>query len=265
VQYFGSILVLAIAIATLPAAAPAVPCPGDLNGDGIVTINEIIEAVNAALNSCAADPCPGDLNGDQVVSIDEIIRTVIAALQGCDSATPTSTPSNTMATTPSVTPTPTVGRCPNTFLDDTLALGMSCGYSGAFSTNPTCSTDLSALVLSDPTSGNLVAVSIGSDPIITFGGVASSSTQAAIVAYFVGSDLTPQPLSGVMQLNDDGGTLVIDPDTVPSFQIGEVDCSFDRYVGTFTGVVTDQARRLTSGRGQIDALRAVLVGPRSLR
>ncbi len=276
VHYFRGVLVLAIAVTTLPAGARAAPCPGDLNGDGTVTINEIMQAVNAALTSCGADPCPGDLNGDHVVTIDEIIKAVNAALQGCNGTpAPTRTPSNTTTKTPSAiptptgtatsTPTPTVGHCPYTFLDDTLALGIACGYSGAFSANPTCSTDLSALVLSDPTTGNLVAASIGSDPIITFGGVASSPTQAALVAYFVGSDPTPQPLSGVLQLSDDGGTLVIDPDTVPSFMIGGIDCSFDRYAGTFTRLVSDQARRLKPRRGQIGALHAVIESRRGLR
>jgi hypothetical protein len=268
-QRFRGVLVFAIAVATLSATVAALQCPGDLNGDGTVTIDEIVRAVNAALNSCTADPCPGDLNGDHVVTIDEIVTAIGAALQGCDSSptltsTPTTIETPSLTSTPTgtatITSTPTLGHCPYTFLDDTLALGMSCGYLGAFSSNPACSSDLSALVLSDPTSGNLVAASIGSDPIITFGAVATSATQADIVAYFIGNDLTAQPLTGVMQLDDDGGTLVIDPDTVPSFQIGGLDCSFDRYVGTFTGVVSDQARRLTRERGQIDALRAVIGG-----
>lgn len=234
---------LAVASVTLPAA-PAVQCPGDLNGDGVVTINEIVKVVNAALDGCTADPCPGDLNGDHVVMVDEIITAIIAALHGC-----TSTP----------TPTPTVGHCPYTFTDDTLSLGASCAYSGAFSSNPTCSTDLSALVLSDPTEGNLVAVSVGSSPIITFGGVASSTTDATIVAYFIGDDLTPQPLTGIMQLTNDGNTLIIDPDTVPDFNIGGIDCSFDRYVGTFTHVASDQARRRAPrGAAYFNALRATL-------
>jgi hypothetical protein len=269
VHYLRGLLVLAIAVTTLPAGAPAAPCPGDLNGDGTVAINEIMQAVNAALTNCGADPCPGDLNGDHVVTIDEIIKAVSVALQGCDGAPAlTRTPSNTTTRTPSViptptgsatvTPTPTVGHCPYTFLDDTLALGIACGYSGAFSANPACSTDLSTLVLSDPTHGNLVAASIGSDPIITFGGVASSPTQAALVAYFVGSDPTPQPLSGVLQLSDDGGTLVIGPDPVPSFMIGGIDCSFDHYAGTFARLVSEQARRLTPRRAQVGTLHALL-------
>lgn len=33
-------------------------CPGDINGDHVVTIDEILRVVNAALNGCAAEPVP---------------------------------------------------------------------------------------------------------------------------------------------------------------------------------------------------------------
>lgn len=228
-RWFFRLVALTVASALLPQMARSLPCPGDLDGDGSVSINEIITAVNSLLNGCAAGACPGDLNGDDVVTVDEIIKAVNAALQGCPAL---STP----------TPTATVGHCPYTFLDNTLSLGVSCGYAGPFSSNATCPTDLSALALGD---GSLLAISIGSDPLITFGGVATSPTSATILAYFVGDNLTPQPLTGVMQLSDDGTTLVIDPDTVPDFKIGGVECSFDGYTGTFTQLVSDQARRAT--------------------
>lgn len=28
--------------------------------------------------------CPGDINGDDVVTIDELVRAVVAALEGCE-------------------------------------------------------------------------------------------------------------------------------------------------------------------------------------
>jgi hypothetical protein len=37
-------------------------CPGDINGDGTVTIDEILRAVNSALNGCPAGP-PVDVSG----------------------------------------------------------------------------------------------------------------------------------------------------------------------------------------------------------
>ncbi|MBX3025082.1 hypothetical protein KF840_09250 [bacterium] len=91
-----------------PTAAQ--PCPGDLDGDGQVTISELVRAVNAALAGCeAGQPCPGDVNGDGQVTIDELVRGVNAALVGCDGApitvAPTATPTATpMAGTPSRTP-----------------------------------------------------------------------------------------------------------------------------------------------------------------
>lgn len=95
---------LALALST-PALAQA--CPGDLDGDGQVTISELVRAVNAALAGCGAgQPCPGDLNGDGQVTIDELVRGVNAALLGCEgapiTAAPTATPTSTAV--PSRTP-----------------------------------------------------------------------------------------------------------------------------------------------------------------
>ncbi len=226
-----------VVIAALVAyAAAAHDCPGDLNADHTVTIDELISAVNAALNGCdtaataaVVAACPGDLDGDERVTINEIITAVNAALQGCP-ADPTPTPT--------VSPTPAVTSCPYTFTDNTLTIGASCGYSGPFSANPACTLALDALFLSD---GNLVAASVSSDPLITFGGVVASATAADLVAYFVGDDLTPQPLAGILELSQDRSILIIDPATVPEFNIGGVECSFDRYVGGFTQLVSDEA------------------------
>jgi len=68
----------------LGAAASAL-CPGDLNGDGETTVDEIVTAVNAALNGCTGtvSSCPGDLNGDGATTVDEIVAVVNAALNGC--------------------------------------------------------------------------------------------------------------------------------------------------------------------------------------
>lgn len=238
----GALLVLLAGILATPTAAN--DCPGDLNGDNEVTIDEIITAINSALNGCPDTApalsvgCPGDLNGDNQVTIDEIITAVITALNGCPTPTPspTGTPGPPLTPTATATPTATPTSCPFTFTDNTLDLGVSCGYLGPFSDNPDCPAELNALVLGD---GNgLVAVSVGSDPLITFGGTVVSPTSANIIAYFVGDDPTVHPLAGVMELQNDGLLLVIDPSSVPDFNIGGAECSFDRYEGTFTQVVT---------------------------
>jgi uncharacterized protein DUF1566 len=56
----------------------------------------------------SAQQCPGDLNGDDTVTINEIIVVVNAALHGCAPATATSTPT----TSPSATPQPSATRTP---------------------------------------------------------------------------------------------------------------------------------------------------------
>lgn len=44
---------IAVALAVAPGRAHGQSCLGDLNGDGAVTVNEILVAVNSALNGCA--------------------------------------------------------------------------------------------------------------------------------------------------------------------------------------------------------------------
>src|SRR5579862_3564310 len=93
-----------------PDAAPArsAECPGDCNGDGTVTISELISAVNIALGTVGGDVCPNaDRDGDGSVSINELVTAVGDALNGCPAAgTPPATPAATRpAATPSATPT----------------------------------------------------------------------------------------------------------------------------------------------------------------
>jgi hypothetical protein len=65
-----------------PTATPK-PCAGDCNGDGQVTIDEILTLVSIALGNTNVD-CPnGDLNHDEQVTVDEILAAVNAALTGC--------------------------------------------------------------------------------------------------------------------------------------------------------------------------------------
>lgn len=68
-----------------PSPSPTLgPCVGDCNGDGGVTVDELVRGVNIALGALPADNCPSfDSNGDGRVSIDELIRGVNAALGGC--------------------------------------------------------------------------------------------------------------------------------------------------------------------------------------
>jgi hypothetical protein len=59
-------------------------CVGDCNGDGEVTVNELITMVNIALGNANVSTCTaGDANGDGEITINEIIAGVNNALNGC--------------------------------------------------------------------------------------------------------------------------------------------------------------------------------------
>lgn len=57
-------------------------CPGDCNGDGQVSIDELLVAVNIALGTDATSPCAA-LSPDGTVTITEVMAAVNAALNGC--------------------------------------------------------------------------------------------------------------------------------------------------------------------------------------
>lgn len=68
--------------ATLLANAAA--CLGDCDGNGEVTIDEIIEGVGIALGNDFPSVCPAfDVNGDGEVTVDELVEAVSRALNGC--------------------------------------------------------------------------------------------------------------------------------------------------------------------------------------
>lgn len=66
-------------------------CPGDCNGDGEVTIDELERLVSIVLD-VAANPCPaGDVDQSGDITINEVIVAVNAALAGCPQPEPTPT------------------------------------------------------------------------------------------------------------------------------------------------------------------------------
>lgn len=72
---------------------PTVPipasCPGDCNGDQLVTVDEVIQLVRIALELAEATLClAGDRDQDATVTIDEILQAVTALLSGCSDAAP---------------------------------------------------------------------------------------------------------------------------------------------------------------------------------
>ena len=64
--------------------ATAVPCRGDCNSDGHVTVDEILTMVNIALGNADISSCrAGDPSGDGQITVDEILTAVNNALNGC--------------------------------------------------------------------------------------------------------------------------------------------------------------------------------------
>ncbi len=63
----------------------ALPCIGDCNGDGQVTIDELVIGINIALGTATLDQCPAfDCNGNGQVSVDCLLMATNAALNGCE-------------------------------------------------------------------------------------------------------------------------------------------------------------------------------------
>lgn len=59
-------------------------CVGDCNGDGAVTIEELVTGVAIALNQEVVTRCTRlDTDGDGTVKIDELVTAVLNALNGC--------------------------------------------------------------------------------------------------------------------------------------------------------------------------------------
>jgi len=250
-------LLLSALLLALSAGPVRAQCPGDLNGDGRVTIDEILTMVSAALHGCplpgAVLSCPGDLNGDGMVTVDEILRALNAALNACPTptatpvaSTPTATATETTAPTPTATPTasPTAmpSACPYTFVDNTLAANLSCDYFGPFNPDPNCPADLEALFAGD---GAMLGVGIGTTPdIITFVATVTSATSAALVGYTRGNDTTIFSVSGTVQLQQDGQRLVVAPDSPPfDLATDTSQCAFVQYTGTYAGVLSAEAAR----------------------
>lgn len=73
-----------------PTIPPLGPCVGDCDGDGRVTIAELVRGVNGALGGAGCDAF--DRDGDGIISISDLVAAVNSALYGCQvAATPTPT------------------------------------------------------------------------------------------------------------------------------------------------------------------------------
>jgi uncharacterized delta-60 repeat protein len=70
-----------LALARLLGATPS--CPGDCDGSGDVTVNEIIAVVNIALGNAQPSVCPNGIPAGTEIDISLIIQAVNNALTGC--------------------------------------------------------------------------------------------------------------------------------------------------------------------------------------
>jgi hypothetical protein len=71
-----------LAAVTIAVVAPQ--CAGDCDGNGAVTIDELVRGVGIALGGGSVDPCPAmDRGADGAVTIDDLVAAVDAALSGC--------------------------------------------------------------------------------------------------------------------------------------------------------------------------------------
>ena len=96
----GALTLAAGALYLLAAAPVHAQCVGDCDGDGMVSISNLILGVNIALDSQPVSACEAFANAEHQVTISQLIQGVNNALAGCP-ATPTatmpgvSTPTNT--------------------------------------------------------------------------------------------------------------------------------------------------------------------------
>jgi hypothetical protein len=73
-----------IAVGSFEVSTPSGVCPGDCNGDGTVSIEELLQVVNIAFGDASPSSCPFvDANGDGTTTISELLNAVQSALQGC--------------------------------------------------------------------------------------------------------------------------------------------------------------------------------------
>lgn len=67
-----------------PTPTVPAPCPGDCNGDRIVSVNELVLCVDILLGQSPLSECERlDTNEDGVVTIDNAVAAVGAAIEGC--------------------------------------------------------------------------------------------------------------------------------------------------------------------------------------
>lgn len=122
---------LTVAVTVNPTFAA---CAGNCDASTVVTIDELVRAVNIGLGKARLQDCErADVNGDGRVSVDELVQAVGNSLYGCGvtpptplpTGTPTRIPTATATRPPTVTPSPTRTGTPRA-TDTPLAPDTSC-------------------------------------------------------------------------------------------------------------------------------------------
>ena len=209
-------------------ATPTPSCGGDCNGDGEVTVDELLAMVNVALGNAAESACPaGDGNHDGQITIDEILTAVNAALNGCATIppprptdTPRVTPTNTLASTPTppklATNTPTVvaTKTPTPVVLATSTATPSPTQSAGAASCPTGTVDCIVIEAADNIAGgsgcqlrlqlrNTTGNSVGA--VIVYDGFDSSGT---LMAFAAAPTLQLVPPNGTLTFTIDWSFLV---------------------------------------------------------
>ena len=213
-----------LAFASPPAnGADASTCPGDCNGNGAVTINELIVGVDIALETEAIATCPAfDVSGDGVVTVNEIILGVNASLNDCPSPPATATPMieptsvGTATPTSAATTTPTEGP-PATATPEAAATATATEVAPATLTpaptaTATPSPESGTLPVSEVVARDAAGVAVHLGETVTTEGVLTVS--AGIFANNKLKVFAQEGLAGVMVYHETSSQ-------VPAFQAGD--------------------------------------------
>jgi hypothetical protein len=100
-ETYISTILLGVILGGLPRCTAAA-CIGDCDGNGEVTVNELVTMVNISLGATPLSSCvAGDDDGSGDITINEIVAAVNNAQGGCPQAPATPTPSPLPTPTPS--------------------------------------------------------------------------------------------------------------------------------------------------------------------
>ncbi len=213
-------LLVVLALLWGSASGVAAQCCGDCAGDGMVTVDDLIKAVNNALLGCNGTP-------PTARSTATATRTPTATVPptATQQPTPTATIQPTATRKPTATRTP-VDRCPFTFNASGNNL---CAFRGSY--NRGCGSVLNSVFSSN---GSTVVVTIATNlpnpPTVSFSANVTSGTQAALTAWSTDDFQTINLTAGAVQLNDNRSELVVFPNNPPFMIQG---CNFVQYIGEY--------------------------------